>query len=241
MKSHSHMASSQKIIFQWALIILIGLSPFQLALSQERKIADHDYLLPAKGKSMMEVYSGIPYVAIGQYTYGFSNRVSVGVVYGYTPFEKGYGVRLKAVIAQSSESFRLYLKSPFLYYPKTKKGEGDPWILAWPSLNAEWKLKNGTKLWAGAGVLGAGCYDYIFRRESEKIEQMEKDIPVDEKPPLMAGIWNTFQFGYSKPISRKMSFVAEIAPVMEGFKLKSKEGFLDTAPVIITVGLSYSF
>lgn len=226
---------------QLVLILLIGWLPFHSVLSQERKVFNHDYLLPPRGKSMVEMYSGIPYVAIGQYAYGFSDKVSVGIVYGYTPFVKGYGLRVKAIVAQPSESFRLYAKSPFLYYPKTKNGEGDPWVLAWPTLNAEWKFKNGGRCWAGAGVIGAGCYDYIFRREAEMKEHQDGDKPSGGEEELMAGIWNTFQFGYSKPISNKFSFVVEVAPVMEGFKLKSKQGFLDTAPLIGTVGLTYSF
>ena len=72
-------------------------------------------------------------------------------------------------------------------------------------------------------------------------EHQDGDKPSGGEEELMAGIWNTFQFGYSKPISNKFSFVVEVAPVMEGFKLKSKQGFLDTAPLIGTVGLTYSF
>lgn len=241
MKNSFKDAALKGNIFHLILIILVGWTPLSRIQAQQRGIFDHDYLLPQKGKSMLEAYSGIPYIAIGQYAYGFSNRVSVGVVYGYTPFVKGYGLRLKAVITQSSESFRLYMKSPFLYYPATKKGEGDPWVLAWPTLNAEWKFKNGGRFWAGAGVIGAGCYDYIFKRNSEKFETMPDSDPSGKEPELMAGIWNTFQFGYSKPISGKLSYVIELAPVMEGFKLKSKQGFLDTAPLIATLGLSYSF
>ena len=241
MKTYSNNTGLVNNIFNMVLSILIGLAPMNLVNGQQKQVFNHDYLMPVKGHSMLEAYSGIPYVAIGQYAYGFSNRVSVGVVYGYTPFVKGYGLRVKAVIAQPSETFRLYAKSPFLYYPKTQNGEGDSWVLAWPSLNAEWKSRNGARFWAGAGVIGAGCYDYIFRREAEMKEHAKEEHPEGEEPELMAGIWNTFQFGYSKPLSKKMSFVAEVAPVMEGFKLKSKQGFLDTAPVIVTVGLSYSF
>lgn len=240
MKTYSNNSGLLNNILNMVLIILIGLAPINLVNGQQKQVITHDYLMPRKGQSMLEAYSGIPYVAIGQYAYGFSNRVSVGVVYGYTPFVKGYGIRVKAVIAQPSESFRLYVKSPFLYYPETKEGDGEPWVLTWPSINAEWKLKNGARFWAGAGVIGAGCYNYIFRREFEMTEHPPEHHE-GEEPELMAGIWNTFQFGYSKPISNKLSFVAEIAPVMEGFKLKSKQGFLDTAPVIVTVGLSYSF
>ncbi len=83
--------------------------------------------MPVKGKSKIEFYSGLPYVALSQYSYGFSNRFSVGVIYGYTPFEKGYGLRIKALLTKPSESFRLNLKSPLIYYPGMKSGDNEPW------------------------------------------------------------------------------------------------------------------
>jgi hypothetical protein len=54
-------------------------------------------------------------------------------------------------------------------------------------------------------------------------------------------LWNTFQIGYSKPVSDKLSFVIEVAPVMKGLKFTTPHGLLDGLPVIVTTGLSYSF
>jgi hypothetical protein len=45
----------------------------------------HDYLLPGKGKSMVSLFTGLPYAAVGEYAYGFSDRFSAGVFFGYTP------------------------------------------------------------------------------------------------------------------------------------------------------------
>lgn len=68
------------------------------------------------------------------------------------------------------------------------------------------------------------------------------ETPMQAKGEMkMYSLFNTFQFGYSKPLSNSWSFVAEVAPVMEGFKLKSPNGFLDTTPVVLTVGLTGSF
>lgn len=240
MKTYSNNTSLLNNIFNMVLSILIGLAPMNLVNGQQKQTFTHDYLMPKKGQSMLEAYSGIPYVAIGQYAYGFSNRVSVGVIYGYTPFVKGYGLRVKAVIAQPSESFRINIKSPFIYYPNMEPGDGESWMLAWPALNGEWKLKNGARVWTGIGLVGAACTDLIFKpKEGHEYEETPGMPPKEEEEEF--SFFNTFQFGYSKPISKKMSFVAEVAPVMEGFKLKSKQGFLDTAPVIVTLGLSYSF
>jgi len=219
-----------------ALVLLITWMTLHFAFSQAKQTYENDYLMPKKGKSMVELYSGVPYVAIGQYSYGFSDRFSMGLIYGYTPINKGFGTRLKAVLVQSSSSFRINMKSTFIYYPTMKFGEGDPWVLAWPAVNAEWKLKNGARIWTGAGIIGVSCVDMLFPQKGGKV-MMKKDD--DEKE--ISGIFNTFQFGYSKPLSNKTSFIVEVAPVMEGLKLKSKSGFLDAFPVIVTIGLAHSF
>lgn len=226
------------------MIILLGLASLQEVKCQNKKVFNHDFLMPAKGKSMVEFYTGLPYVAIAQYSYGFGNRVSVGVIYGYTPFERGYGLRMKALLTAPSETFRLSIKSPFIYYPGMKNGENEPWVLAWPALNGEWKLKNGSRIWTGVGVVGAACVDYLFEpKGNDPHNGHDPDDPYH--PPVegeeMTSLYNTFQFGYSKPLSNSWSFVAEVAPVMEGFKLKSPNGFLDTSPIILTLGLSCSF
>jgi len=261
MKTYSNLNNLKTSIIYFVLIILVVFTTIVKAQAQEKEVSNHDYLMPQKGKSMVEFYSGLPYVAIGQYSYGFSNRFSIGVIYGYTPFEKGYGLRMKAIIAQPSESFRINVKSPFIYYPGMKKEDGEPWMAAWPAVNGEWKFKNGSKIWTGVGLMGAACVDVIFPSEGHehgghdhgdhKPKGPNHD-PEPTTPPIitpmqvksaekMYSLFNTFQFGYSKPLSNSWSFVAEVAPVMEGFKLKSPNGFLDTTPVVLTIGLSGSF
>ena len=268
MKTDSNLRDLKTSIIYFVMVIVIVLTTMVKVQAQEKKVFTHDYLMPQKGTSMVEFYSGLPYVAIGQYSYGFSNVFSVGVIYGYTPFEKGYGLRMKAIIAQPSESFRINVKSPFIYYPGMKKKDGEPWMAAWPAVNGEWKFKNGSRVWTGVGLMGAACVDEIFptkgheHGEDEHVDDEHGDhkpkgpnhdpgttIPlVKTTPPMpakgemkMYSLFNTFQFGYSKPLSNSWSFVAEVAPVMEGFKLKSPNGFLDTSPVVLTLGLSGSF
>jgi hypothetical protein len=255
-------STSLKNTFQQIIMTLFTSMVFLSGLhSQGKRIFDHDFLMPQKGKSMVEFYSGIPYVAIGQYGYGISNRFSLGLFYGHTPFEKGYGLRMKAIVGKSSENFRMNIKSPFIYYPGMKSKGGEPWVLAWPTFNGEWKFKNGSRIWTGVGVIGAACVEYLFKpgghgseHEGEHGEHGEHEHHHDpqHEPPTggdmppkegedMFSVFNTFQFGYSKPFSNQLSFIAEIAPVMEGFKLKSPSGFLDTTPFVVTVGLSCSF
>lgn len=275
MKTYYNTKDLRTSIVYFVLIIVIVFTTLVKAHAQVKEVFNHDYLMPQKGTSMVEFYSGLPYVAIGQYSYGFSNHFSVGVIYGYTPFEKGYGLRMKAILAQPSESFRINVKSPFIYYPGMKKIDGEPWMAAWPAINGEWKFKNGSRIWTGVGLMGAACVDVIFpskehdhggheHGDSEHDEHKPKGPNHDPGPTTPPGVtttpfhvietpmqgkgemkmyslFNTFQFGYSKPLSNSWSFVAEVAPVMEGFKLKSPNGFLDTTPVVLTAGLSGSF
>lgn len=221
-----------------ALTCFTSLISINHASSQDHLLKVHDYLMPQKGKSLAEFYTGLPYVAIGQYSYGFSDRFSVGVIYGFTPFVRGMGLRIKAIIGTPTNRMRIYFKSPLIYYPKAKEEKLDPWFLVWPTINVEWKLKNEGKIWVGAGVIGAACADVIFNPK-----ERHKNMSADEmqKMEKMTDLWNTLQIGYSKPISNKLSFVIEIAPVLKGLKIKSHDGFLDGAPVIFTTGLSYSF
>lgn len=245
MKTYFKTTTTHRTLINLVLTLCIAFSAQHSASGQEKGVSQHDYLMPAKGKSMVEFYSGIPYVALAQYGYGISSKFSVGIFYGYTPFEKGFGLRLKAIIAQPSESFRLNVKSPLIYYPGMKTDDGEPWVLAWPTLNGDLKLKNGARVWAGVGLIGAACVDYLFEPGGHPEVDGHVHEGPDPMPPKeeeeMFSLFNTFQLGYSKPLSSSWSFIAEVAPVMEGFKLKSPNGFLDTAPIIVTLGLSCSF
>ncbi|MEO5907397.1 MAG: hypothetical protein ABIQ11_11765 [Saprospiraceae bacterium] len=242
MKTHSIICKIKSVNRFLLLSLCLILFSTYTAHGQIKTSRTHDYFMPAKGKSMIEVYTGIPYVAIAQYSYSFSDRFSVGILYGYTPDVLGYGLRVKAVIAEPSSSFRINLKSPFIYYPRMSAENAESWVLAWPTINGELKLKNEARIWAGFGVIGAACVDYF----GSKIEKEDRHPPGhddgDEEHEEIkeAELWNTLQIGYSKPLSNKLSYVIEIAPVMKGLKFTTPRGLLNGIPVIVTFGMTYS-
>lgn len=201
--------------------------------AQYEKNMEHDYLMPKKGTSMLSLNSGIPYVAIGEYAYGITNRFAIGIIIGHTSVLPGYGIRIKTIIAQPHHDIRILLKSPIIYYPFTRALGGDPWLLAWPTLSVEWKLKNGARVWTGIGMVGAACTDYLFGTEEESETEMKKDM-------VMAKLWNTIQIGYSKPLTNRLSFMAEVAPVFNGLELANPHNWIGGPPVLLTFGLSYS-
>ena len=184
---------------------------------------------------MATLLTGIPYVAIAELAYGFTDRFSVGVLGGIVPHNPGGGLRFRYLLAQPSGNFRVHLKMPVIYYPKAKSlgcPECEPWFLTWPAVSAEWRRPGGTRWWVGAGVVAAACADTVFGRENEAMET---------GGGIQEGTWNTLQFGFSKPVTRKLAFQLEIAPVLEGRKLASRRTWVGGPPLILTTGFSYSY
>ena len=115
-----------------------------------------DHLFPQKGKSLFTFATGVPYIAIGEYAYGFTDRFSVGVLVGVTPSIPGYGLRLNTILYKNGNS-RVYARVPLLYYPQTKGLGGEPWLLTWPVVNYEKTFESGLRFSVGGGIVAAAC------------------------------------------------------------------------------------
>src|SRR5687767_14220218 len=108
------------------VLVAAGLLTFgPTALHGQVNPAYH-HVLNHKGQSRVTVSTGIPYIAIGEYAYGVSDRVTIGVLGGVTPSIPGFGVRARAVLYETADRFRIYFCTPVLYYPKTNGLGGDP-------------------------------------------------------------------------------------------------------------------
>ncbi|HTR81678.1 MAG TPA: hypothetical protein VMM58_08610 [Bacteroidota bacterium] len=215
-------------------VFAIAFAVCHTMFSQPISSEHDDHLFAADGGSMVTVSTGIPYIGIAEYAYGISDRFSVGVMVGTTPNVEGYGVRARAIIAQPSDDVRFYFRVPAFYYPHTKDLGGDPWVLTWPVLSAEWRLNSGTRISAGAGAVVASCFDSFIR----KIGLGSKESENEEM--IMGGIWNTFHAGVAFPVSRDVMVQAEGSTVMHGFTF-AQHDWVGGPPVILVIGLSYSF
>ena len=173
--------------------------------------AAHDYLFPRAGQSLTTLLTGVPYAAIAEYSYGITDRFSVGAIAGVLEdASPGYGVRFRYILAQPSRDFRVHFRLPIILYPQAKSF-GCPgceaWFLTWPAVNAEWRLSRGLCVWAGAGLVATACASTVFHTRNEAMERGEG---------VHEGRWNTLQFGFSKSLSRRTSFQLEAAAVMQG-------------------------
>jgi hypothetical protein len=212
-----------------------------------------DYLFPKKKSTMIMLGTGIPYVGIAEISYGISNRFSIGIMAGTTPIVPGYGIRVKSILFQKNQNFRIFFKAPILYYPKTKGLGGEPWFLTRPSLNAEWKFDSGIRVSAGIGLVAAACANDLLGLEHPH-EEMKLDSHADhdhhhEMMPssmvkddegFMGATWNTIQTGIAIPLSKKMMFQSEFSLVLDGISI-ADDAWIGKVPVILFLGVSYSF
>ena len=223
----------RKHIYYSSIITLI-MSMFAIQ-GYSQLVHGSDHLFPSKGKSMLTMATGIPYIGIAEYAYGFSDRFSMGLMYGKTPELDGYGFRVRYMMHQSAESFRMYFRMPFFYYPHTHEMGDEPWILAWPVIIAEWKLHSGTRLSLGGGVVVASCFDSFLRTLRLRSESRDEE----DGGGLMGGLWNTVHGGIAVPLNEHLTFQGEISSVMSGLKLAGKD-WIGGPPVIAVAGLSYN-
>ncbi len=215
------------------LSLLAMVAGIMSCYSQPTAFNRGDHLFPSGGGSMVTVTTGIPYVGIAEYAYGFSDGFSLGIVAGITPKVGAYGFRVRAILARPSENSRIYFRMPAFYYPRTQDLGGDPWVLAWPVVSIEWKLDSGTRISAGGGVVVASCFDSFVKTLGLSSKEMEED------EGFMGGAWNTLHAGVAFPVSETIMFQSEATVVMSGIKVAGKD-WVGGPPVIVVVGFSYS-
>lgn len=245
--------------------ILFLLSAFSFNLNAQngvKKNYSQDPLFPAKNNSLVMVGTGVPYVGIAEYTYGFSDKFSAGILVGTTPIVPGYGLRIKGILYQKNKNLRVTAKTPILYYPKTKDLGGEPWVLAWPTINTEWKFDSGIRVAAGIGIVAAACVNSLLGLEgedghhhttlSEQGHSVEHDhseeehnsseilMPEMHTEGFMGDVWNTIQTSVSIPIGKQFLFQTEVALVFDGTTL-ADEKWVGRHPVILFLGVSYEF
>lgn len=200
---------------------LIALGP--AALQGQRFNHASDHVLNARGKGRVTIATGIPYVAIGEYAYGVSDRVTVGVMAGVTPSIPGYGVRARAVLYERRD-FRVYFCTPLLYYPKTNGLGGDPWWLSRPNINFEWVNRKGFRYKAGGSLIAAASHRSIFG-----------DAAYARFSP---GVWNAVHGGISFPVGSNLTLQLEGSLVMKGVRVP--KSWVGGPPVILVMGTSWS-
>lgn len=99
------------------------------------QIHQNDHLFLFKGSTSVTIGTGIPYIGIGEVAYGVTAGFTVGAIFGVTPLVEGYGIRVRGLIYENDDTkFRVHLRAPIFYYPKTFSLGAEPWWLTYPAL-----------------------------------------------------------------------------------------------------------
>ena len=216
-----------------AILVYVCSTKAQMINSSNEQPA-FDYLFPAKSSSTITVGSGLPYVGIGEYAYGVSDRFSAGLLIGATPKVMGYGFRLRAVLYENGDqNFRMTFRVPTFYYPQTKDLGGEPWWLTFPVVATEWKFASGVRLSADAGVLATVCAESLSHSlfgtgHHEEMEEMGFE----------GSTMYSIGGGVAIPLSYSVVLQSNLDFIFDKGGLADRSTAVET-PFVWTVGLSF--
>jgi hypothetical protein len=193
---------------------------------------DRDVLFPQPGSVSATVATGIPYVAIGEVSYGVTERFAVGVMGGVTPITYGIGLRARGIVAEGTAG-RLAVVVPVLYYPATGSLGHEPWVLTLPQLLAERSFDNGALLHIGVGAAAAMCTEAIAGVLTGRHHE-------DGEEGFMGGFWNTATVGGALPLGFQTTAFLDATLIMKGFRMAGSD-WIGGPPVVITLGLRRAF
>ena len=200
---------------------------FSAPLAAQTHQHQQEYTTALPGRYVVTTATGIPYVGATELAFGVTERITVGLMAAYAPPAAALGARVHAVLSAADDA-RLFFRMPVIYYPPHRDLFcGKPWVLAWPTLHAEWKLDSDVRLWAGVGILGASCVHALMGHHGGE----------EEDEVQMDGIWNTVSIGVTVPLSRSVSFNAELSPVLKGLRFAGND-WVAKVPLIVVVGIS---
>ena len=179
-------------------------------------------MLNDQGQSRFTVATGIPYLAIGEYAYGISDRVTLGVLAGQTPSVQGYGIRARAVLYEPASDFRIYFCTPVFFYPHASIGGHGSWWLTRPNLNFEWMTPSGFRYKVGGSMIAVVSQRELTGGASEPVR-----------------FWDAVHGGFSFPIGPRGTFQFEGSLVTRGLQVAGID-WVGGPPVILVIGTSWA-
>lgn len=210
----------------WITYSLISTAFAQISdLDSQIHSSPFDHVINQKGESRVSFFTGLPVVASTEFAYGISNRLTAGVFFGYTPFEEAIGIRVRTVLYEQTESFRIYYCTPVIYYPQTRRLNPDPWFLTRPNINFEWMKTPRLRYKFGGSIIASSSQEDLFGDPS--------------KSRHSPGLWTAVHGGISTRMGSGLSFQAELSYVMKG--LQTIDSFFGGPPFILMTGFSYTF
>jgi hypothetical protein len=190
-----------------------------------------DYLFPRGGGFTATGATGVPFLAIGELTYGVGNGFALGAVAAATPNFGGiygtmaFGLRPRGILFTSGD-WRSYVTVPVFYYPDVDGfgGNREPWMLVRPTVSLERRLPGGARVSGGFGAIAAACTESLFTFGRERT--------------MEGGVWETATVGGSVPLSARTQFFGEGSLILRG--VMPATDWIGGAPVVAVAGITTS-
>jgi len=190
-----------------------------------------DSLFPERGRLAATFSSGVPYLAIAEVAYGFSDRFALGVLGGVTPSTYGFGVRVRGVVGDWGRA-KLVLGTPLLYYPATHSSNGEPWVLALPTLRLDLAASSRVHFHLEAGAALAACTGSLAAL-------FGAEHPDEDGGGFMGGAWSVVGGGVAWQAGEKTVLFLDALLVSRGFQV-ANTGWIGGPPFVLTLGAKYS-
>jgi hypothetical protein len=183
-----------------------------------------DHLFPGAGRVSLGASTGVPFLAIGEAAYAFTDGFTVGAIAGITPEVAGFGLRPRAVLYSGARA-RVFVSVPVLYYPATHMSGGEPWFLANPVLYLEAPVAGGWRVRGGPGIVGAACQDSLLGKEHGE--------------GFMGDLWPTIAVGASRPIGARSEIFADLQGVLPK-GITAGNDWVGGPPFVLSIGVAAS-
>jgi hypothetical protein len=187
-----------------------------------------DPMFPRAGGFGAAAASGIPFLALGELSYGFTDRFALGAIaaatpdMGSIPGTMAFGLRPRGVVFASGP-WRSVVAVPVLFYPKVDGfGHREPWMLARPTWSLEYALPSGAFVYVAAGVVGVACVDGI--------------VTLGKEHTMVGGVWETGAIGASIPLSRRTNLFGEASLITRG--VEPAPDWVGGLPVVTMIGVA---
>lgn len=216
------------LLFLWTIIIFAFPATsvaFQIMPDEANREKKFDHVINSRGESRVSLLTGIPIIGTAEYAYGVSDRLTFGVLGGFTPFEEAFGIRVRTVVYQKQESYRVYYCTPVVFYPQTNMPDAEPWWLIRPNINFEWLANSGLRYKFGGSLIGVASHQRIFGK------------PSNER--LVPELWSAVHAGVSMPVASQLSFQSEFSYITKG--IRTIDTFFGGPPILAIIGISYTF
>jgi hypothetical protein len=229
------------LVFFIVIIVLMTCTFVRCAAQATEPDSNDPYLAaPHHFKAgLITTYTGFspPPVLIGDLTYGFSNRFSMGLVGGTTGSLTLTGLKLGALLYQK-ENFRLlYRMTSVYYFNRDGKYMFDrvdqkvmPWILTMGLFDVEWKTRKGIRLAAGMGLLETHCVQGMINLL----------FHTGEVPAQTFDVFNTIQGSASFPLSSRLTLRVEAITALKGTQWISRDEH-HVGPLTMYLNFVYAF